>query len=354
MISSPSHETFMKRCFELALEGLGSVAPNPMVGSVIVYNNQIIGEGYHRKYGQPHAEVNAIESVTDKSLLKQSTLYVNLEPCSHYGKTPPCSDLIIKMGIPRVVISTIDPNPQIMGKGVEKLRNAGIEVVTEILSAEGEKLNKRFFTSLRKLRPYVILKWAQTKDGFIDIIRDPSMPQEPTWITNQFARMLVHKWRAEEQSILVGTNTALFDNPKLNIRNWVGNDPLRIVIDRTLRLPSNLHLFDNSIQTLVFTEKSIKNPDRQNIIYHPIVFDNHLLKNILEELNHRAIQSVFIEGGSKLIQSFISAGLWDEARVFTGDGYFTNGISAPQIKIKPDETDKWSGFTLDIYYNPHS
>jgi diaminohydroxyphosphoribosylaminopyrimidine deaminase/5-amino-6-(5-phosphoribosylamino)uracil reductase len=336
---------------ELASEGLGCTAPNPMVGSVIVCNNQIIGEGYHHKCGQAHAEVNAIASVKDKSLLKQSTLYVSLEPCSHFGKTPPCSDLIIKMGIPKVIVSTIDPNPQVSGKGIEKLRLAGIEVITDILSSEGEELNKRFFTYQRKSRPYIILKWAQTLDGFIDVVRNPAVPQKPNWITNQYARMLVHKWRAEEQAVMVGTNTAFIDNPKLNVRDWAGESPLRVVIDRTLRLPSHLDLLNGSLPTLVFTEKKVKNIDNPNLIYCPIAFNEHLPKNITDQLFRRNIQSVLIEGGSKLLQSFINAGLWDEARVFTGNKYFINGVSAPKIEVPHISTENWSDFVLYIYRN---
>jgi diaminohydroxyphosphoribosylaminopyrimidine deaminase/5-amino-6-(5-phosphoribosylamino)uracil reductase len=345
------HEMFMKRCIELASNGLGSVAPNPMVGSILVCNNKIIGEGYHQRYGEAHAEVNAINSVSDKNLLSQSTLYVNLEPCSHFGKTPPCSDLIIKSQIPKVVIANIDPNPKVQGGGIKKLKAAGIEVITGVLEQEGESINKRFFTFQRKKRPYIILKWAQTQDGFIDSIRQPEKPQQPNWITNQYARMLVHKWRSEEQAILAGTNTAYIDNPKLNVRDWVGKSPLRVVIDRTLRLPGTLNIFDNSLPTLIFTEQQSGYNDSENCTYKTITFDNNLPEYILNELHSRGIQSMIIEGGAKLLNSFITAGLWDEARVFVGDICFTNGIPAPKLNQSHVELEKWKGFSLYIYRN---
>ena len=241
METTINNEQYMRRCIELAHMGFGATVPNPMVGAVIVHQGKIIGEGYHCKYGEAHAEVNAVNSVEDKSLLSESTLYINLEPCTHFGKTPPCCDLIMQSHIPRVVIANVDPNPLVKGKGIEKLKNAGIEVTTDVLKAEGEELNKRFFSYYKKSRPYIILKWAQTGDGFMDIVRHPSQHLKPVWITTEEARILVHKWRSEEQAILVGTNTVFLDNPKLNVREWTGKDPIRILVDRTLRLPQNLH-----------------------------------------------------------------------------------------------------------------
>ena len=349
METSSIHEQYMLRCLELARLGFGETAPNPMVGSVIVHNNKIIGEGYHHKCGDAHAEVNAINAVTDKSLLSASTLYVNLEPCSHFGKTPPCSDLIIDHKIPQVVLSNIDPNRLVKGKGIEKLRNAGIEIVTDILKEKGEELNKRFFMFHLKSRPYIILKWAQTADGFIDVERSPTQPQRPTWITNEEARMLVHKWRSEEQSIMVGTNTAFMDNPKLNVRDWTGKHPIRIVVDRTLRLPQSLHLFDGSILTLVFTQKEVEEDENTNVEFISVEFDEYLPEHILGELFRRNIQSVIIEGGSKLLASFIEAELWDEARVFTGNSYFSSGIEAPKMGITPSITEHWTDFKLDVF-----
>jgi diaminohydroxyphosphoribosylaminopyrimidine deaminase / 5-amino-6-(5-phosphoribosylamino)uracil reductase len=342
-------ELYMLRCVELARLGSGNVAPNPMVGCVIVCRDRIIGEGYHQKCGEAHAEINAINSVDDKSLLQESTLYVNLEPCSHFGKTPPCCDAIIQHKIPRVVISNVDPNRLVKGKGIEKLRNAGVEVSTDVLVDEGLELNKRFFTFQKKSRPYIILKWAQTEDRFIDVIRHPAHPQKPTWITNEDARMLVHKWRAEEQAIMVGTNTAFLDNPKLNVRDWMGKNPLRIVVDRSLRLPRNLHLFDGSIATLVFTQREVEEQDVRNVEYVTVPFDEYVPEHMLGELYRRQIQSVIIEGGAKLINSFLTANLWDEARVFTGKKYFGSGIEAPQMECSPSVTEVWDDYRLDIF-----
>ncbi len=319
----------MLKCIELASKGIGNVAPNPMVGCVIVHNNQIIGSGYHQKYGEAHAEVNAINSVSDKSLLKDSTLYVNLEPCSHTGKTPPCADLIIANKIPKVIIGQIDPNPEVSGKGIEKLKNAGIEVEVGVSQEDCKNLNKRFNTFHEKHRPYIILKWAQTIDGFIDKIRQEGDTNEINWISTLQSRVLVHKWRTEEQSILIGTNTALIDNPKLNARLFEGKNPLRIVLDKELSLPKNLNIFDNTIKTIVFTEKESVN--ELNIEYETIKFDGNLITSILNNLYKRKIQSIIIEGGAFTLNSFIKNNIWDEARVFEGNINFNNGIKAPII-----------------------
>ncbi|MDP4207264.1 MAG: bifunctional diaminohydroxyphosphoribosylaminopyrimidine deaminase/5-amino-6-(5-phosphoribosylamino)uracil reductase RibD [Bacteroidota bacterium] len=351
MNTANNHEQYIRRCLELAKLGLGETAPNPMVGSVIVHNNRIIGEGYHHRCGEPHAEVNAINSVTDKSLLAESTLYVNLEPCSHFGKTPPCADLIIENRIPRVVIANVDPHRLVKGKGVEKLKNAGVEVITDVLKSEGEELNKRFFTYHRKSRPYIILKWAQTDDRFIDIERQPLSPQAPTWITNEEARILVHKWRTEEQAIMVGTNTAFLDNPQLNVRNWPGNSPLRVIIDRHLRLPRNLNIFDGSTPTLVFTHKDTEEEEAPNTEFVTIPFDEYLPEHIMGELFRHQVQSVIIEGGAKLLSSFIAANLWDEARVFTGNQYFGSGVAAPVMEKAPVASESWTEYKLDIFRN---
>ena len=329
MNSKIEDEKFMRRCLELAGKGLGTTRPNPLVGSVIVLNGKIIGEGFHRQAGGPHAEVNAINSVKDKSLLQKSTLYVNLEPCTHTGKTPPCSDLIVFYKIPKVVIGTRDPNPLVFGKGIERLRKNGCEVVTDILNEECYQLNRRFFTFHTRQRPYIILKWAETKDGFIDVIRDKDTPVQPNWISNELSRMLVHKWRTEEHAIMVGTNTALWDNPFLNVREWHGEAPVRIVLDRTLRLPDNLHLFDHSIPTLVFTEKNL--PSQKNLEYIQVDFDMHVEQTIFRKLYEKGIQSVLIEGGKKLIDSMLREGLWDECRVFIGNKTFEYGITSPDI-----------------------
>lgn len=339
----------MQRCLDLALMGHGNTATNPMVGAVIVHKGKIIGEGYHRKFGDQHAEANAINSVGDKSLLKNSTLYVNLEPCAHSGKTPPCSELIIKNTIPRVVIGTIDPNSIVSEKGVEKLRNHGVEVIAGVLAAQAVKLNKRFFTYYNEKRPYIILKWAQSNDGFIDIDRNRKHEGKISWISNKTSRILVHKWRSEEHSILVGTTTALLDDPQLNTRHWSGNNPVRLVLDRTLRLPGTLKMFDGTLKTLVFTEREAIS--RDNTEYIKVNFNNKLLEQILEALYNREIQSVFIEGGKMLIESFIRSNLWDEARIFTGNINFLSGINAPEMKQKYDQQIFLGDDRLQIFYN---
>jgi diaminohydroxyphosphoribosylaminopyrimidine deaminase/5-amino-6-(5-phosphoribosylamino)uracil reductase len=324
------HEIFMRRCLELAELGAGLVSPNPMVGAVVVYDGKIIGEGYHQKYGEAHAEVNAIAQVIARfdnaaELLKQSTIYVSLEPCAHYGKTPPCADLIIKHHIPLVVVGTRDPFPQVDGKGIEKLEAAGIEVISGVLEQECEWLNRRFFTKVQKHRPYIILKWAQTNDGFF-------APDDGSqlWITGSEARRLVHKWRSEEDAILVGKNTAAIDNPRLNVRYWEGRSPKRVVIDRRLELNKTLNVFDQSVETLVFNEVEF-NVEGKNKYIALEDFDRYVPQYILYQLYLQDIQSVIIEGGARTLQTFIDAGLWDEARIFTGKTVLTNGIKSPQI-----------------------
>jgi diaminohydroxyphosphoribosylaminopyrimidine deaminase/5-amino-6-(5-phosphoribosylamino)uracil reductase len=320
---------YMFRCLELARLGAGNVAPNPMVGCVIVHQGKIIGEGFHQNYGEAHAEVNAIRSVSDHNLLKESTLYVTLEPCAHHGKTPPCSDLIVEKQIQRVVIGTVDPFSEVAGKGIEKLKKAGIEVEVGMLENECRELNKRFFTFHEKQRPYIILKWAQTVDGFIDVERSPRDFGQPTWITGDLALRLVHKIRSEESAILVGTHTAEKDNPTLTVRHWSGKNPVRLVTDNHLRLSKNLHLFDGAAQTLVFN--SIKNEVDKNMVYVRIDFSENIVPQILHELYMRKILSVIVEGGKQLLESFIGANLWDEAHIFTGQKFFCRGVNAPQI-----------------------
>jgi diaminohydroxyphosphoribosylaminopyrimidine deaminase/5-amino-6-(5-phosphoribosylamino)uracil reductase len=326
----------MKRCLNLAGQGLGYTAPNPMVGSVIVHNGTIVGEGYHRVYGGPHAEVNAVAAVKDKSVLEASTLYVNLEPCSHSGKTPPCADMIIGAGIPEVVIGTTDPNPLVSGNGIRKLRQAGVKVISGVLQDDCQIINRRFFTFHGQKRPYIVLKWAQSDDGYIDVLRGSPGILHPTWISNEISRLLVHKWRSEEQSILVGTQTALLDNPRLNVREWPGNSPLRMVLDRNLRLPKTLHLFDNSMPTIVFN--AVKEGHEDQTRYVRLDFTGNVLMPLLNFLFDQGIQSVLVEGGQKLINSFIMGNLWDEARVFTGRKHFGAGVHAPEIRhITPRE-----------------
>ncbi len=342
-------EKFMRRAIELARFGMGNVSPNPMVGSVIVHDGKIIGEGYHRKYGEAHAEVNAIRSVRNQELLKDSTIYVTLEPCSHFGKTPPCSDLIIAKGIPRVVIGTVDPFAQVSGRGIKKLEAAGCEVIVNFLKEECLVLNRRFFTFHQKKRPYIILKWAQTEDGFIDIERSPENFGQPTWITNDLSRIAVHKMRTDEASIIVGTHTAEKDNPSLTVREWHGSHPLRIVIDRQLKLSRDLALFDQSTPTLVFT--ALETESQPNLEFVKIDFNGTEMEQILDQLYQRNIISLIVEGGRTLLNSFLSKSLWDEARVFTGNKRFLKGIAAPQIDreaLKMEELDDSSAL---VYRN---
>jgi diaminohydroxyphosphoribosylaminopyrimidine deaminase/5-amino-6-(5-phosphoribosylamino)uracil reductase len=318
----------MSRCIALAKNGLGTTYPNPMVGSVIVYEGKIIGEGWHKKAGEPHAEVNAVNSVKDKSLLKKATIYVSLEPCSHFGKTPPCCDLIIKNKIPNVVIGTVDPNIKVAGNGIKKLIEAGIHVTIGILEDECNELNKRFFTFHQKKRPYILLKWAQTQDGFIAPLE--KLEKKPVWITNTHSRQLVHKWRTEEQAILVGTQTVIDDNPKLNARDWSGNNPIRLVLDQNNRIPEDNSVFDNQVKTIVFT-KSKNTINKENTIFEVIDFKQNTAEQIIEVLFQHQIQSVIIEGGLQTLQTFIDANLWDEARIFTGEITFGKGIKTPLL-----------------------
>jgi len=344
-----TEEKYIKRCIELARKGAGYVSPNPMVGCVIVHNGEIIGEGFHQKHGEAHAEVNAINAVKDQLLLKESTIYVSLEPCAHYGLTPPCSDLIVLKQIPKVVIGSIDPFAKVAGKGIERLKNAGIEVTTGVLKDECDELNKRFFTFHQKKRPYIFLKWAQTLDGFIDIDRTAEDFGEPTWITGNEALLRVHQMRAEEDAIMVGTNTAEKDNPSLTVRHCEGKNPLRIVLDKDLRLPSKLNLFDNSTKTLVFN--SIKNELNGNTEFVQIDFSKNLLEQILDTLHQQNVLSLIVEGGKQLLETFISENLWDEAHVYTGNKYFKNGIPAPLLTGKPNLTEKIQQDSLDIFRN---
>ena len=344
------HTIFMKRAFDLAMLGLGRVSPNPLVGCVIVKNGEVIGEGYHQKYGGPHAEVNAVNSVMNPDRLKGSSVFVSLEPCSHYGKTPPCADMLIARGVGEVVISNVDPNPLVSGKGVEKLQAAGIKVITRVLEKEGAGINKRFFTSLVKKRPYIILKWAQTADGFI-----ARKNYESKWISNEYSRKLVHKWRLEEDAIMVGTNTAHYDNPSLNVRDWPNGrpddtlQPVRVVVDRNLRLGTDLKLFDQSQKTICFNSK--KNESMGNVEFVRIENDKTLLKEMLSELHSRQIQSVIVEGGATTLNTFIEEDLWDEARIFQSETTFGQGIPAPRLSGSPISLNKLQSDTLSVFIN---
>ena len=346
------HEKYIKRCIDLAKKGLGTTYPNPMVGAVIVREGKVIGEGWHQKAGGAHAEVNAINSVKDKSLLKEATIYVSLEPCNHFGKTPPCSNLILENKIPKVVIGCVDPFDKVSGKGIEKLKKNGCEVTVGVLEGECKDLNKRFFRYHILKRPYVILKWAETKDGFMDMERKVANENhaKPNWITNSYSRQLVHKWRTEEQAIMVGTNTVLNDNPKLNVRSWFGKNPIRIVIDRSLRIPQNYNVFDGRVKTIVITE-NLETFNRSNLIFEKIDFSRNVESQICEVLYRYEIQSVIIEGGAQLLESFLKLHLWDEARVFVGSLTFSKGVKAPIIKGSESCSKKIQSDVLKVITN---
>ncbi len=342
------HEKYMSRCIALAKNGLGATYPNPMVGSVIVYEDKIIGEGWHKKAGGPHAEVNAVNSVLDKSLLNKATIYVSLEPCSHFGKTPPCCDLIIKNKIPNVVIGTVDPNIMVAGNGIKKLIEAGINVTVGVLEDECNELNKRFFTFHRKKRPYIVLKWAQSQDGFIAPLEKTE--KRPVWITNTHSRQLVHKWRTEEQAILVGTQTVIDDNPKLNARDWHGNSPVRIILDQNNRIPKDNAVFDDQTKTIVFTN-SENTICKENTTFEVIDFKHNIADKIIDSLFKLNIQSVIIEGGLQTLQTFIDANLWDEARIFTGKPFLKKGTKAPFLSKNNSEKQKIQEDELSIIRN---
>lgn len=336
-------ELYMQRALELAEFGRGKVSPNPMVGCVIVHQDKIIGEGYHQQYGKAHAEVNAVNAVANQDLLAESTVYVTLEPCAHFGKTPPCANLLVEKKVKKVIIAAFDSNPLVGGKGIQILKDAGIEVQTGLLEKEARLQNKRFFTQIEKKRPYVILKWAQTQDGFV-----AREDYSSKWITNTSSRQLVHKWRAEEDAIMVGKNTAKYDDPALNVRDWVGKNPLRIVIDSKLELPNSLKLFDEAVPTICFnTLKSEVKGTLEYVKLNP----GFKIKDILDELNKRNIQSVIIEGGSYLLNKFLTSELWDEARVFTSSNKFGSGIAAPIPPTPVSETIEILEDTLRIYHH---
>lgn len=320
----------MKRALELAELGRGHVSPNPMVGCVIVHQDKIIGEGYHRKYGEAHAEVNAINDVKDNSLLRESTAFVTLEPCTHKGKTPPCADLLIKKQLKRVVIATRDPFEQVDGKGIDKLKEAGIEVTVGILESDAIQLNQRFFTSINKKRPYVILKWAQTSDGFV-----ARENYDSKWISNTSSRQLVHKWRTEEDAILVGKNTAIHDNPQLTSREWTGRNPIRVLLDSNLEVQRTSNLFNGEAPTLILN--SLKEEKQRNIEWIKTEMNNPW--SVLRKLQEHKVQSVIIEGGYQVLNSFINENCWDEARIFISEEKFEKGIPAPAIegKIESEE-----------------
>lgn len=344
----------MQRCIELAQLGAGGVSPNPLVGCIIVYNNQIIGEGWHQQFGEAHAEVNAIDSVKDKSLLKEATLYVNLEPCNHFGKTPPCADLIIKHQLKQVLVGMVDPYEKVAGNGIKKLQEAGIEVTVGLLENECKFLNRRFIKFITQQKPYIILKWAQTWNGYIapDATKLSAEDFEnQRHITDRIVQKLVHKWRTQEDAIMVATNTALFDNPALNAREWPGRNPVRVLLDKNLRLPADLKLFDSSTPTIVFTEK--QKESSKNLTFIQLDFSKNWLAEMLTELYNLNIQSLIIEGGAQFLNAIIDNRMWDEAIVFSSPKTITNGIKAPLIdghKIQQEDID---GITMQVLLASH-
>ncbi len=343
-----NHQLYMQRCIELAQNGAGSVSPNPMVGCVIVHNEIIISEGWHQQFGQAHAEVNAIASVKDKSLLSEATLYVNLEPCNHFGKTPPCADLIIQHQIKQVVVGMVDPFEKVAGNGISKLQAAGINVTVGVLENECKFLNRRFIKFVTQHKPYVILKWAQTHNGYIAPDANKVSAEEfeqQRHITGFTIQKLVHKWRTEEDAIMVGTNTALLDNPALNARAWHGKNPIRIVIDKTLRLPDSLKLFDKSIPTIVFTEQ--QKESSQNLTFIQINFSENWFNDVLAHLHENKIQSLIVEGGNQLLNTIIDAKLWDEAIQFISPKTINDGIKAPFINGINYQSDTIDGVTAN-------
>lgn len=343
------HETYMQRCIALATLASGNVAPNPMVGAVLVHNGIIIGEGYHKVYGGPHAEVNCINSVSEssRSLIASSSMYVSLEPCAHYGKTPPCADLILRHGIKKVFVGCRDPFVEVNGKGIERLAAAGTEVTAGILENECKELNKRFFTFHTKHRPYIILKWAQTADQKIG-----NAGNNRLMITNAFTNRIVHKWRSEEAAIMAGTNTVMMDNPQLTNRLWNGNQPVRVIVDMDLRLPSSLHVFDGSVKTIVFN--ALKHEESSDLVFYQVTREVSLVHQVLNGLVQLKLVSVMIEGGARLIQSFIDEGMWDEARVITNSSLVLNrhGISSPILTNAKVASELASGDDIIRIYFP--
>lgn len=343
-------EKYMLRAIQIAQLGAGKVSPNPMVGAVIVHQEQIIGEGWHARFGGPHAEAVAIDQVLQRypnahDLLRSSTIYVSLEPCAHFGKTPPCADLIIKYQVPQVIIACQDPFEGVNGNGIARLKDAGIQVVEGMLNEKATYMNRRFLTRVRENRPYVILKWAQTANGYF-----APLESKQKWISGHAAKVLAHKWRSEEDAVLVGTNTALADNPRLNVREYAGRNPKRVLIDKNLRLPKNLHLFDNRQETVVFN--ALETDWKDNTKYVALEnFDLYLPQSILYQLYLMDVQSLIVEGGIKTIDMFMAAGLWDEARVFVSGHHWQDGQLAPNLHSLPASSEKVGQDTLFTYFN---
>lgn len=344
----PEDLIYMRRCLELAGRAEGFTSPNPMVGAVVVHNGIIIGEGFHLSAGTPHAEVHAVNTVRNKSLLPASAIYVNLEPCSHHGRTPPCADLIISSGIRRVVVGTTDTSLKVAGKGIARLREAGIEVITGVLEDECRHINRRFFTWHEKKRPYVVLKWARSADGFIDLERKAGDAAEPHWITGNTERILVHRWRAAEDAILAGGGTVRADNPALDVRLWTGKNPLRVIVSRSGNMDPASKVFDGSVETILFTcNEKISLPGVRVI---QLEGNRPFIEEVIDSLFEMGIQSLFVEGGAFIMSHFAEAGIWDEARRFTGRMKFGGGIPDPFPELPPGESVKFEKSILEIMY----
>lgn len=341
----------MQRCLNLAKNGLGTTYPNPMVGAVLVCDDQIIGEGWHRKAGEPHAEVLAIASVVDKQQLQRSTLYVSLEPCSHFGKTPPCADLVVASKIPKVVVGNLDPNPKVAGKGIKKLLDAGCEVRVGVLEKDCRFINRRFFTYHQQQRPYIILKWAESADGLI--APATKNQQRPFWISSKISRQLVHKWRTEEQAVLVGAGTVLADNPQLTARYWEGKNPLRVVLKGATQLPAEAAVLDNRAATLVLSTGENIGPLPPAVEVEQLNKQQSVAQQTVEILYKRGVQSLIVEGGKQLLDTFISEDLWDEARVFRSSAQLKEGLPAPAFTHTPAENLVSDTDTLHLYYHAH-
>ncbi len=340
---------WMRRALQLAAMAGGNTSPNPMVGAVVVHQGRIIGEGYHRRAGMPHAEATAIAGVKERSLLTSSTLYVNLEPCSHHGRTPPCTDLIISSGIPRVVTGAADPNPIVAGNGIMKLREAGTMVTAGVEEKACRWLNRRYFTWHEKKRPYVILKWARSADGFIDICREPGSPARPNWITGKAERVLVHRWRATEDAIMAGGETVRTDNPSLTTRLWTGKNPVRVIVSKSGELAGDHAVFDDEAKTILFSSR--ERPGLYAAEQIRMKSDEGFVAEVMKELYNRGIQSVMVEGGAFIISSFLRTGLWDEARRFTGTLLFEKGIPDPFPDLIPERSINLDKSILDFTYH---
>ncbi|MFZ2287388.1 MAG: bifunctional diaminohydroxyphosphoribosylaminopyrimidine deaminase/5-amino-6-(5-phosphoribosylamino)uracil reductase RibD [Bacteroidales bacterium] len=348
-MANPVHLIYMRRCLELAGRAEGNTAPNPMVGAVVVHDGFIIGEGFHLRAGTPHAEVHAINSVKDKNLLPRSTIYVSLEPCSHHGRTPPCADLIISSGIRRVVVGTADTSLKVAGRGIARLREAGIDVISGVLEEECRHINRRFFTTHEQLRPYVILKWARSADGFIDFERKKADTAEPHWITGNTERILVHRWRAAEDAILAGGGTVRSDNPSLDVRLWRGKNPLRVIISRSASMDPRSKVFDGAVETVLFTCNDKVILPGVRII--KLAGNQYFIEEVVNALHAMGIQSLFVEGGAFIMSHFVEAGLWDEARRFTGMMKFGGGVPDPFPDFTPRKSEKFEKSILEIMYH---